>query len=245
AVLEAVNAAYNSGILLVAAGGNTDGGSVQYPAAYDSVIAVAAIDQAGQRASFSPIDSRIEVAAPGVDIYSTVQGGYNISTGTSMAAPHVTGVAALIFSTDFADVNLDGLRDNEDVREIIRNSAFDAGSPGKDDVYGYGIVDASKALPPDLTLLTLIRTKGSPTGDMQEVTLSNGKYSINIHNVNLAEVHMKVYENGVLQKSISRDFEFNKKKNDITFDIEINDASVAFIPYGKKGSIAHIEIKKS
>jgi subtilisin len=245
AVLEAVNAAYNSGILLVAAGGNTDGGSVQYPAAYDSVIAVAAIDQAGQRASFSPIDSRIEVAAPGVDIYSTVQGGYNFLTGTSMAAPHVTGVAALIFSTDFADVNLDGLRDNEDVREIIRNSAFDAGSPGKDDVYGYGIVDASKALPPDLTLLTLIRTKGSPTGDMQEVTLSNGKYSINIHNVNLAKVDMKVYENGVLQKSISRDFEFNKKKKDKTFDIDVNDASVAFIPYGKKGSIAHIEIKKS
>ena len=245
AVLEAVNAAYDSGILLVAAGGNTDGGSVQYPAAYDSVIAVAAIDQAGQRASFSPIDSRIEVTAPGVDIYSTVQGGYGFLNGTSMAAPHVTGVAALIFSTDFADVNLDGLTDNEDVREIIRNSAFDAGSPGKDDVYGYGIVDASKALPPDLTLLTLRRTKGSPTGDMQEVTLPNGKYSINIHNVNLAEVDMKVYENGVLQKSISRDFKFNKKKNDITFDIDVNDVSLTFIPYGKKGSIANIVIKKS
>ncbi len=146
AVFDAVNAAYDSGILLVASGGNTGGGPVLYPAAYDSVIAVTAIDQNGQRASFSPVDQKIEVAAPGVRINSTVQGGYGFLSGTSMAAPHVTGVAALIFSTKFADVNHDGLSDNKDVREIIRNSAFDAGIPGKDDVYGYGLLDASKAL---------------------------------------------------------------------------------------------------
>ena len=146
ALLDAVNAAYNSGILLVAAGGNNGGGPVLYPAAYDSVIAVTAIDQNGLKASFSPIGQKIEVAAPGVRVNSTIQGGYGLLSGTSMAAPHVTGVAALIFSTSFADVNNDGLRNNKDVREIIRNSAFDAGIPGKDDIYGYGIVDASKAL---------------------------------------------------------------------------------------------------
>lgn len=94
AVFDAVNAAYNSGVLLVAAGGNTAGGPVLYPAAYDSVIAVTAIDQNGQRASFSPIDQKIEVAAPGVRINSTIQ----------------------------------------------------AGNSGRDNVYGYGILNASRAL---------------------------------------------------------------------------------------------------
>ena len=93
--------------------------------------------------------------------------------------------------------------------------------------------------------LILTGTKGSPTGDMQKGILSKGKYSINIHNVNLKKVDMKVYENGVLQKRLSRDFKFNKEKNDINLDLTVNNAIVAFIPHGKKGSIAYIEIKRS
>lgn len=180
AVLEAVNAAYNTGVLLVAAAGNTNGGIVSYPAAYDSVIAVTAIDQNGQRASFSPISQKIEVAAPGVNIYSTVQGGYGLLSGTSMAAPHVTGVAALIFSTNYPDVNNDGKRDNKDVREIIRNTAFDAGIPGKDDIYGYGLVDASEAL---LVYSAYANADLSITKDdgVSTITANDGKtYSYNI-----------------------------------------------------------------
>lgn len=148
ALLEAINAANNSGILLVAAGGNdrTGTGTVKYPAAYDAVIAVTAIDQNGQKASFSPIDPKIEISAPGVNVLSTViGGGYGTRSGTSMAAPHATGAAALIFSSNFPDVNGDGIRDHMDVREIIRNSAFDVGDPGHDNIYGYGLLDVSNA----------------------------------------------------------------------------------------------------
>ncbi len=149
ALHDAINAANNSGILFVAAAGNnrTGMGTVKYPAAYDPVIAVTAIDQNNQKASFSPIGPKIEVAAPGVNVLSTIiGGGYGSRSGTSMAAPHVTGAAALVLSSNFSDVNGDGKRDHTDVREIIRNSAFDAGNPGHDDIYGYGLLDASKAI---------------------------------------------------------------------------------------------------
>ncbi len=147
ALQDACDAAYNSGILLVAAAGDTNGGNVTYPAGYNSVIAVTATDLADQKAIFSPIDPKIELSAPGVNINSTIiGGGYGIESGASMAAPHVTGVAALIYSTNFSDVDGDGVRDNKDVRIILQNSAKDLGSPGKDDIYGYGLVDAQAAV---------------------------------------------------------------------------------------------------
>jgi subtilisin len=147
ALQDACDAAYNSGILLVATAGNTYGGNVTYPAGYNSVIAVTATDFADRKAIFSPIDPKIELSAPGVNINSTtIGGGYGIDSGTSMAAPHVTGVAALIYSTNFSDVDGDGVRDNKDVRIILQNSAKDLGNPGKDDTYGYGLVDIQAAV---------------------------------------------------------------------------------------------------
>jgi subtilisin len=163
AVLDAVNAAYDSGVLLVAAAGNTNGKSVLYPAAYDSVIAVTAIDQNDQRAVFSPIDSKIELAAPGVNVNSTIcmatqantclTEGYGLLNGTSMAAPHVTGVAALVLSLDMT-------KTNKEVRTILQNTARHVGDQGRNNVYGFGVVDASNAtlgiptyppIPPDTT----------------------------------------------------------------------------------------------
>lgn len=146
ALHDAVDVAYNSGLLLVAAGGNTNGGPVRYPAAYDSVIAVTAINNTYQKASFSPVGPEVELAAHGVDIYSTIRGGYDYKKGTSMATPHVAGIAALIMSTDFQDIDGNLIKNNRDIRMIMQNTARDIGDIEKDNIYGYGLADASMAV---------------------------------------------------------------------------------------------------
>ncbi len=137
---DAVDNAYNAGLLLIAAAGNTYGGPVMYPAGYGSVIAVTATDSSDLNASFDPIDPKIELAAPGVNINSTIgmqYGEYGIRDGTSAACPHVTGVAALLYSN--------GIKNNIVVRSIMDNTAKDLGMVGRDSIYGYGLVDAQNA----------------------------------------------------------------------------------------------------
>jgi hypothetical protein len=136
---NACNAAYNAGLLLVAAAGNSSG-AVSYPAAYSSVIAVSAIDAGGQLASFSNWGPEIELAAPGVDIYSTYEaGGYATLSGTSMACPHVAGVAALVWSAPGL-----GCSSAAAVRARLRQTARDLGLASTQQ--GYGLVDAAAAV---------------------------------------------------------------------------------------------------
>jgi subtilisin family serine protease len=136
ALHDAVDAAYASGVLLVAAAGNDYGGPVSYPAAYDSVIAVSATDSNNNLASFSNVGPEVELAAPGVSILSTYKdGGYATLSGTSMATPHVSGVAALA-------VQANPLMTNAEIRALLQSTADDLGAVGKDNLFGYGLVDA-------------------------------------------------------------------------------------------------------
>jgi subtilisin len=156
----ACDAAYASGIIVVAASGNDYRGSVSYPANYASVIAVGATDSSDRRASFSNYGSKLELAAPGVNIISdyidvTPTDGRNHDTmtmsGTSMACPHVAGVAALVLDSpiDWAfDANCNGVWDASEVRNKLDLSAKDLGTAGRDIYYGYGLVDAVKATTP-------------------------------------------------------------------------------------------------
>ncbi len=137
---KAVNKAYDSGILLVAAAGNngySKKGTIGYPAAYSSVIAVGAVYQNNTRASFSSVGRQLELMAPGVDILSTVpNNGYESYNGTSMASPHVAGVAALIWE---AKPNLS----NVQLRNLLNETATYLGDSFE---YGNGLVDGLESI---------------------------------------------------------------------------------------------------
>jgi subtilisin family serine protease len=110
------------------------------PAGYSSVVAVSATDSSDNLAYFSNYGSEIEVAAPGVSIYSTVlKSKYGYKSGTSMACPHVSGVAALIWAVYPTWTNTQ-------VRQRLWDSAEDLGAAGWDMYFGYGLVDAEAAI---------------------------------------------------------------------------------------------------
>jgi subtilisin family serine protease len=143
---EAVQKVNAAGIVQVAAAGNS-GGSVSYPAAYSEVIAVSATDKTDTIASWSSRGPEIDLAAPGVNIYSTYKGStYASLSGTSMAAPHVTGVAALVIDRKTCDYDSDGICTPAEVQQRLEATAEDLGAVGKDNLYGSGLVDAEKAV---------------------------------------------------------------------------------------------------
>lgn len=145
---EAVKAAKTAGVTLVVAAGNS-GGAVGYPAAYQEVIAVSATDQNNVIASFSSRGPEVDLAAPGVSILSTYKGTlYATMSGTSMAAPHVTGAAALVMNTAVgaSDVNGNGKWDPDEVQKRLQDTATNLGDLGFDTFYGFGLVNAYAAV---------------------------------------------------------------------------------------------------
>ena len=176
---EACDKAYAAGIILVAAAGNDyserrgrERDTVDYPARYDSVIAVGATDETDVKASWSSTGPTLELAAPGVDIYSTYLGNsYATKSGTSMACPHVAGTAALILAGP-----------NGGARTIFQDTADDLGDSGWDIWYGYGLVDAGEAAgvsdtPPELVSIEVSPvTTSIPKGYNQQY-IAIGTYS--------------------------------------------------------------------
>jgi thermitase len=117
---EAINYAWNNGVVVVAAAGNLVGDKVVYPAYYTNCIAVAATDCDDHVATWSSHGDWVDVAAPGVDIYSTLpENKYGYKSGTSMAAAYVSGLAGLLFTLE-NDVNGDGYI-NDEVRAAIES----------------------------------------------------------------------------------------------------------------------------
>lgn len=161
---RAIDRAVGAGVTVVAAAGNDNLGTVWFPAALPNVIAVGAVDGRKQRARYSNYGSALDVVAPGGDNRRDDDGNgrpdgvlqqtfdaetaategryddfaYFYYQGTSMATPHVAALAALLVSQ--------GITQPAAVKAAIESTAEDLGSPGRDDVYGYGLIQPSVAL---------------------------------------------------------------------------------------------------
>ena len=160
AMQAAVNYATSQGVFVVAAAGNTGSSGMRYPAGYSNVTGVAATTNQNERASFSTYNSSVDLAAPGVNIYSTMPTyatydsevwgaslNYDWMSGTSMSAPIVAGVGAMIRSIkpSYAAANI-ALR--------LQNTALHLGPSGRNDLFGWGLVNAFAALQPVTSLST-------------------------------------------------------------------------------------------
>lgn len=152
--------AYNNGVILIAAAGNDNSSALRYPAAFDTVIGVAAIKSDGTRPIYT-YNSSVFITAPGVSIYTTQNtssSAYGYSSGTSFSSPYIASLAALARGYD-DDISF------EDFKGLLKLSAIDKGTSGYDVYYGWGLIDCS--LFTDYLITTLPFT---------DVTFSNWSY---------------------------------------------------------------------
>lgn len=137
---KAIKDAYNEGILIIAAVGNDENAGVEYPAVYDEVMGVASVDSNGTHSNYSATGLEVEISAPG-ELVKTAScfDGEIIASGTSLAVPHVVGVAAMLWGRDLS-------KSNEFIRQLINATAKEAG--GKEEYAGLGDISGA-----ELTLL--------------------------------------------------------------------------------------------
>lgn len=141
---EVIDYAQRKGVTVVAASGNDGREELYYPGAFPSVIAVGAADDEGNLTEFSTFGEHVSFIAPGVDVYSTsIEDGYAFSTGTSHAAPFVTGAVALMKS--FARSQGHELKDSQ-VKHVLKHTADKVSRNFKDPKTGYGRLNVADGL---------------------------------------------------------------------------------------------------
>jgi len=142
----AIQYAKDRGKVLVASSGNEgeptdpETGLSSYPASYDGVISVAATTRSNDRASFSQYNNMVDLAAPGENVYTTaLTGDYANDSGTSFSSPIVAGACGVLLAAN-------GSLTADQVETALKATALDLGDPGKDDYFGYGLIQLDRAL---------------------------------------------------------------------------------------------------
>ena len=183
ALQRVLERAYAKGMILVGSAGNNGlepMNQVTYPARYETVIAVGAVDNSLKKLPKSAIGDEVEVVAPGYQVLSTypyewdfedgVRDGYTRMSGTSMAAPHVTAVFAL-YRERFPEMT------NEQIRKYVQETAKDIGAPGRDPLYGYGLIQYIQLNPKSVSVAAATRMGKYELRTSQQVdqAVVNGK----------------------------------------------------------------------
>ncbi len=255
---DACDRAYQAGIIVVAASGNTHSNTMEFPAAYDSVIAVSSTNQDDSFSAFSNYAPKNELSAPGAAINSTMRGGaYGVMNGTSQSAAHVSGAAAILLAKGVADANNDGRR-ADDVRALLGASAKDLGDPGRDQYFGFGLVDLEKALVPPAPSkweYSITKTRARHDSQTLEVPLNGGDYSVDITLNGMNELDIIVkdasgsryleVDNNPAPKRVKHRTRRTRITEPTSSSISVSidtSGSLVFIPKGRPGSTASIII---
>jgi len=193
-IKKALQAAYDKGILLVGAAGNQgskEKNSVTFPAKYDTVIAVSAINGDLTPYSQSSYGPEVEIAGPGVNIFSTypsewdfIDGkldGYAFLSGTSMAAPHVTGVLAILKERFPAMTHVE-------IRNLLGGLSKDLGDPGRDSTYGVGFLQYDKDVLGAPEVNNHVETKGKVTVSLK---IPTNNVNLQMNGIEVPQINAK------------------------------------------------------
>lgn len=151
----AIEAATSAGIIVVGASGNDGTSDLMYPASFDDVISVSAVDSTKTIASYSNTNNAVDLSAPGSDIITTsMDGTYMSGSGTSFAAPHVTGILAL-YKSIYPNANVN------EIKSKVYQTAMDLGTSGYDNAYGNGLINADQLLTAHFYTITYDSSPGT------------------------------------------------------------------------------------
>jgi thermitase len=178
-VQQAINQAEAAGVLVVAASGNTGKQQYVYPASLDYSLSVGSVSNDMTKSFFTTFNDKLDVMAPGHNIVTTTRGGhYTVISGTSFSSPYVAAMAAMLKSV-YPEMT------PADIRTKLRETAIDAGTPGYDINYGYGIANIYQALSSDMATVSFNTMGGTTIPTMKVIPGS----SIELPNSPLKEHH--------------------------------------------------------